>query len=85
MFRTNNEEERVFQFDEEMLKKREAQTPIYHIGRGGAANFVDESRDKARMERVNSTASVLSSSSEGSGTENTKREGTFAKLARRFS
>ncbi|KAK5164772.1 uncharacterized protein LTR77_009435 [Saxophila tyrrhenica] len=78
------EEERVFQFDEEMVRRREGQgvAPVYHIGRGGAANVVKEERP-GRTERVGSTASVLSSSSEGSG--GGKKEGAFAKLARRFS
>jgi hypothetical protein len=86
MIRSSNDDERVFQFDEEMVKKRELQAPVYHIGRGGAANWVDESQAPRRTERMNSTASALSSSSEASGAENPKKvEGAFAKLARRFS
>ena len=83
---TASDEERVFQFDEEMVRKRETQAvaPVYHIGRGGAANYVNESRP-ARTQRVGSTASVLSSSSEGSAEGGAKREGAFSKLARRFS
>lgn len=93
-FRKAESEERVFQFDEEMVRTREVQSPVYHIGRGGAANWVDESksgsgaREMPRTERVNSTASAVSSSSEGSvGGSAAKRsgEGAFSKLARRFS
>lgn len=82
------EEERVFQFDEEMVKKRETQNvaPVYHIGRGGAGNCANESRSQ-RTGRTDSGASVMSSSSEGStdGQAAAKREGVMGKLARRFS
>ncbi len=88
MFRPDSEE-RVFQFDEEMMRTREAQAPVYHIGRGGAANWVDESRRQPpppRTERLNSTTSAMSSSSEDSTNGNAKRiDGAFSKLARRFS
>jgi hypothetical protein len=86
MFKSTADDERVFQFDEEMMKKREMQAPVYHIGRGGAANYVDESKQQPRTERMNSTTSALSSSSEDSTNGNAKKsEGTFSKLARRFS
>ena len=86
MVRTPDAEERVFQFDEEMAKRRELQAPVYHIGRGGAANWVDETQQQQqqyRTERLNSTASA---SSDDSSSSNARRsEGTFSKLARKFS
>jgi hypothetical protein len=33
VYKAADTEERVFQFDEEMVKKRELQAPVYHIGR----------------------------------------------------
>ena len=82
MFKTPEPEERVFQFDEEM-KRRDWQSPIYHIGRGGAANWVDESQTQQRRnERMDSTASETSSSSEDSAR---RSEGPLSRIARRFS
>jgi len=61
------EPQRIFQFDEEMVKRREAQAPVYHIGRGGAANFIDESKPKvSRLGSTGSAASISSNSSAGS-------------------
>ena len=85
MFKTPDVEERVFQFDEEMAKRRELQAPVYHIGRGGAANGVDETQQQQqyRAERLNSTASA---GSDDSSIGNARRsESTFSKLARKFS
>ncbi|KAK3714522.1 hypothetical protein LTR37_007828 [Vermiconidia calcicola] len=83
---SSDNDERVFQFDEEMVKRRELQAPVYHIGRGGAANYVDETQ-QPRSQRMNSTVSAMSSSSEDSSTGNARRSGesTFSKIARRFS
>lgn len=55
-------EERVFSFDEELVRQRENSTPIYHIGRGGAANWVDERRPSksSRTESVSSDDSTSS-------------------------
>lgn len=71
-------EEAIFQFDEEMIRKREAQSaPIYHIGRGGAANFVDESKDskssKPSTHRKDSTSSGNSNASVHSNGSTTQR------------
>lgn len=57
-------DESIFQFDEEMLTRRERQAPVYHIGRGGAANYVDDS--KPRTTRQGSTASTSSQASDES-------------------
>lgn len=55
-------EEPMFQFDEE-LRRREKQTPVYHIGRGGAANFVDESQPRMSRSGSSDSASTASDSS----------------------
>ena len=103
-YKASEAEERVFQFDEEMVKKRELQAPVYHIGRGknfsdmissetsanyiqgGAGNWADV-KQQPRTERLNSTASALSSGSDGSESDSNARrsESTFSKIARRFS
>ena len=61
-------ERAIFSFDEELERQRrmtEHPAPIYHVGRGGAGNLVDENR--SRMEsRSNSTSSSSSSGSEHS-------------------
>lgn len=78
-------EPEVFQFDEELMKRRESvPAPMYHIGRGGAANFVVE---KPNANRMNSTASVASVSSERSTSSSVRRsvEGAFSKLSKRLS
>ncbi|OTA34359.1 hypothetical protein BTJ68_07115 [Hortaea werneckii EXF-2000] len=59
---TNSPEPEMFQFDEEMMKQRETAAPTYHIGRGGAANFVDEM--KPRTNRMGSTGSDMSVNSD---------------------
>jgi hypothetical protein len=56
-------EESIFQFDEEMIKKRDAEpTPVYQVGRGGAGNFYSER--KTSSARKDSTDSSASSDSE---------------------
>lgn len=66
-YTTPETEEPMFQFDEEMSKRREVQAPVYHIGRGGAGNFA---QGKPRTTRAGSSdssaASVSSASSNGS-------------------
>lgn len=81
---TTDAEERVFQFDEEMARRGASQAPVYHIGRGGAANWVDE-RDEAQQDRMrqDSSASSGSVSSESSTGGNVRR--TFNSLTRKFS
>lgn len=83
MFRTTPEsEETMFQFDEEMVKKRETQAPVYHIGRGGAANVVDESKPRAgRMGSTDSSASVSTEGSEIGARRSL--EGAFGKFTRK--
>ena len=67
MFKPSQPEVPMFQFDEELVQRRESQAPVYHIGRGGAANFIDETKPRAnRMGSSDSSASVTSNSSSGS-------------------
>jgi len=85
VFTPTEPEEAMFQFDEEMVKKREFVAPMYHIGRGGAANWVDET--KPRSSRANSSDSSASMDSERSTASSVRRsmEGAFGRLARRVS
>jgi len=57
-------ERAIFSFDEELERQRrmtEHQAPIYHVGRGGAGNLVDEMRP-----RIGSRGSTSSADSAGS-------------------
>lgn len=79
-FHASSEAERtIFQFDEEMVKKREAQAPVYHISRGGAGNFFDD-----RKHRTDRMDSVSSGSSSDSASTRRSIEGAFSKLGRKF-
>ncbi len=63
MYRPKNEEDRgIFSFDEELEReaRRAPPSPIYHVGRGGQANVVDE-RERERR------TSGSSGGSEGEG------------------
>ncbi|QIW94867.1 hypothetical protein AMS68_000385 [Peltaster fructicola] len=74
-------EQSIFQFDEEMVARRESQAPVYHIGRGGAANFVDETKPKTTRQGSNaSTNSVASNDS-----IRRSLEGVFGRLQRGLS
>jgi len=87
----HTDEQRVFQFDEEMVKRRDLQAPVYHIGRGGAANWIDERGDDsqhphalpppARSTRMDSTSSISSGSvsSDTSGNNNNNNATTNVK------
>lgn len=60
-----SKERAMFSFDEELAQQQRLQShaaPVYHIGRGGAGNFVDE---KATA-RKNSASSVSSTDSDES-------------------
>lgn len=76
----------MFQFDEELTKRREHEAPVYHIGRGGAANFVKDSQQPIRSTRMgssDSSASISSGSSAGSARRSI--EGAFGRLSRKLS
>lgn len=74
-------EQSMFQFDEEMVSRRETYAPVYHIGRGGAANYVNENKPKSQ--RQYSTGSSGSTTSN----ESVRRslEGVVGKLQRKLS
>lgn len=80
-------ERRVFSFDEELAEQRrlmEHQAPVYHIGRGGAGNLVDE--NQPRSHRQNSTSSNLSSDSNSSTHRGrSSLEGAWHRVSRSFS
>lgn len=79
----------IFSFDEElrreaMIKENMSKTPVYHIGRGGAGNLVNEMEPKPSS-RQGSDASVSSS---GSSTSERARRGfgdMFRTLSRSIS
>ena len=55
----------MFSFDEELDRQRkmmEHQAPVYHIGRGGAGNLVDEMEEKRRTSRSSSGSTSSSDS-----------------------
>jgi len=62
----HREKERaMFSFDEELDRQRkmmEHQAPIYHIGRGGAGNLVDEMAEKRRTSRSSGGSATSSDS-----------------------
>ncbi|KAK5108690.1 hypothetical protein LTR62_008095 [Meristemomyces frigidus] len=67
MFTPSQSETAMFQFDEEMAARRAHVAPTYHVGRGGAANWVDESKPVTqRKVSMDSAASVHSDKSAAS-------------------
>ncbi|KAK3112468.1 hypothetical protein LTR53_011245 [Teratosphaeriaceae sp. CCFEE 6253] len=85
MFRPNDREEpSIFQFDEELVKRRGTAAPMYHIGRGGAANWVDDSKPRAqRMGSSDSGASITSDQSAGSSVRRSM-EGALGRLQKKL-
>jgi hypothetical protein len=81
----HREKERaMFSFDEELQQQerlRSQQAPVYHVGRGGAGNLVDEM--KPRSQRTNRASSSSSSGSK----EGVRRsiEGAWGKMTRMVS
>lgn len=85
LFAPTETAEQIFQFDEEMIKRRESAAPMYHIGRGGAANYIDESKPRTqRIGSTDSTASIDSDRSTGSGVRRSI-EGAFGRLQRKVT
>lgn len=61
-------ERRIFSFDEELAKQgKESASPVYHIGRGGQGNAINERRRES---------DASDSGKSGSGSEGWKR-GSF--------
>ena len=81
---TTDAEERVFQFDEEMARRSESQAPVYHIGRGGAANWVDERRD-GQQERMRQGSEASAGSASSASTSGSDVRRTFSSLTRKIS
>lgn len=77
-----NSERAMFSFDEELALQQKIQehvTPVYHIGRGGAGNAVDEARPHSS--RKGSASSIMSrSSNESEG----RRSGVLGRLSHTF-
>ncbi|KAK3679047.1 hypothetical protein LTR78_001500 [Recurvomyces mirabilis] len=86
MFTPSAPEETMFQFDEEMASRRAHVAPTYHIGRGGAANWIDESKPRG-VERKTSTDSAASIHSDKSTASSVRRSigSAFGQLQRRVS
>jgi hypothetical protein len=82
----HREKERaMFSFDEELQQQerlRSQQAPVYHVGRGGAGNLVDEM--KPRSQRQNSASSMSSNGSEKDGVRRSV-ETAWNRLSRQFS
>lgn len=55
-------ERAIFSFDEELERQKTGNAPIFHVGRGGAGNLIDERRP-SRGERQGSASSVMSGDS----------------------
>lgn len=78
-------ERAMFSFDEELAQQerlREHAAPVYHIGRGGAGNAVDEMHP--RTQRQNSSSSSNTSSESENGVRRSI-EGAWSKVSKSFS
>jgi hypothetical protein len=82
----HREKERaMFSFDEELAQQerlRSQQAPVYHVGRGGAGNLVDEMKPKSQ--RQMSSGSVSSVESEKDGVRRSM-ESAWQRVTRQFS
>ncbi|KZF19056.1 hypothetical protein L228DRAFT_271680 [Xylona heveae TC161] len=83
-------ERALFSFDEELQRQQtisERAAPVYHIGRGGAGNTVDEMRPRASRSSTSSAVSNTSSKRRGSsGSRRSSSDGgVWARLGRTFS
>ncbi|KAL5121551.1 hypothetical protein ACEQ8H_000623 [Pleosporales sp. CAS-2024a] len=62
------QERAIFSFDEELQQQerlRSQRAPVYHIGRGGAGNLVDELKPRTQRTSSSSSASSQESVTEG--------------------
>jgi hypothetical protein len=78
-------ERAMFCFDEELQQQerlRSQQAPVYHVGRGGAGNLVDEM--KPRSQRTNSSSSTSSNESVKEGVRRSVGS-AFSRMSRTFS
>ena len=60
-------ERAIFSFDEELERMRTTAAPVYHVGRGGAGNSVDERRGSRASVSTGDGGSVRSGFSGASG------------------
>jgi len=83
----HREKERaMFSFDEELAQQerlREHAAPVYHIGRGGAGNAIDEMHP--RTHRQNSSSSNASSDSDASHSVRHSIEGAWHRVSKQFA
>lgn len=82
-------ERAIFAFDEELAAQARLMdhaAPVYHVGRGGAGNAVDEFRRAASSKKAGSEggSSAGESGGEGHGRKRSVEE-AWAKVARTFS
>lgn len=55
-------EESIFQFDEDMAKKRDIEAPVYRIGRGGAGNvFTSQPQNQSSSRKYSSDSNASES------------------------
>lgn len=86
MFKANSDpEERMFQFDEEMMRRNESQAPVYHIGRGGAANYFDERETSSAASRARQSSAASTGSNDSNESTHSNVRGALNKLTRRWS
>ena len=81
-------EPEIFQFDEEMMKQRGTVAPVYHFGRGGGGNFVDERKTSGAKRTASiDSGSAASVSSERSTSSSVRRtmEGAMGRLSKVLS
>lgn len=81
------QERAMFSFDEELQQQerlRAQQAPVYHVGRGGAGNLVDEMSTKPRSQRQNSASSTSSVEEEKDGVRRSV-ESAWRRLSRQIS
>jgi len=86
-FARTHSQRAIFSFDEElkrdeMIKENMSKAPIYHIGRGGAGNAVNEMEPKGGLN--GSSASTASVSSNGSSVSSRARR-SFGDVFRTLS
>ncbi|KAI9825004.1 MAG: hypothetical protein M1819_006515 [Sarea resinae] len=85
-----NSERAIFSFDEELERQRAIagrEAPVFHIGRGGAGNAVDD-HPRPRSGRLNSIDSTASRDSDDSGAGARARrsiDGVLDRLSHTFS
>lgn len=81
-------ERAIFSFDEELEAQQRLQdepAPVYHVGRGGAGNAVNEMKPRASRFGSGSSTDSTSSNDSASSATSAKLRNVKDKLSRRFS